>query len=97
MKIMNGFVLLALGCLLVACGVDSSCDIKSGCTVEAKNENKELTYQLVENGCDTGKVKYNDDGDYCAALKSDSRNNYCARSMRRQAFESRKCPGTFFN
>jgi hypothetical protein len=36
MKIMNGFVLMALGCLLVACGMDSSCDMKSGCTVEAK-------------------------------------------------------------
>lgn len=68
-------VLTALVCasLLSACG---------------SSEDEEFKYQLTENGCDTGEKTFSDLESYCAALKNDAANNGCAKSLRRNVYQS---------
>jgi len=68
----------------------------TACDKQIKEEKKDLTYSLSENGCETGAVKYNDESDYCQALKDDSRNKFCARSMRYDMFK-KSCSNQSWN
>ena len=76
----------------------SACNAKRSqeSDVDRTRETRDLSYSFEENGCATGKVTYSDDSDYCAALKDDSRNNNCARRLRATMFETKKCPGSFY-
>lgn len=59
------------------------------------SQSDDLTYSLTENNCSTGVVPYRDDADLCRALVDDARNNWCARELRRQMFQTKKCAGDF--
>src|SRR5271156_6183501 len=79
------FFLLAL----TSCGKDSSEE-------SAAELSNSLTYDMNQNGCDTGRHSFPDLSSYCAGLESKSLNNFdCAQSLRRQEFTARQCPGTF--
>lgn len=58
------------------------------------------SYQLKENGCDTGMHQFTSDREdvvlslYCSALQNNALNNQCAINLRRMAFEN-ECPGVF--
>ena len=46
-----------------------------------------LTYQLNENGCDTGSHTFNTRADYCAGLNDETLNNGCALDLRQQLIQ----------
>ena len=52
-------------------------------------------YQFVLNGCDTGEHSFDSVAAYCTGLKSNTTNNGCAESMRKDAYE-RDCGQAFF-
>jgi hypothetical protein len=81
-KILFGFI---LGILF------SSCD---AITKSANGSSESFTYQLSENGCDTGKHSFGSLDDYCTGLENNSLNNNCAYNSRQSLF-SQKCNGTF--
>jgi hypothetical protein len=53
------------------------------------------TYDMNQNGCDTGRQSFPDLTSYCAGLENNALNHYCAQSLRGQEFVARGCPGTF--
>lgn len=77
------FAMIAVG-LLAGCAGSSS----------TSNDNKSYAYEYEVNGCKTGRHEFGSKNDYCNGLKDDERNNYCAWSFRKEAFEE-SCPGTF--
>ncbi len=70
---MNKLIWLALVLLVCACGQE--------------NKTERYSYNINENGCATGKHEFNSHNDYCAALKSDEVNNFCAWSSRKGYYE----------
>ncbi|HVJ64928.1 MAG TPA: hypothetical protein VM901_06710 [Bdellovibrionota bacterium] len=54
-----------------------------------------FSYEFEYNGCNTGRQKFGSKDTMCEGLKSQSRNNYCAVSMRERFFEQQGCPGIF--
>jgi hypothetical protein len=73
---------------LTGCGKDSSQE-------SAAETANSYTYDMNQNGCDTGRQSFPDLTSYCAGLESNSLNHFCAQSLRAQEFVSRGCPGTF--
>jgi len=72
---------------LAACGNSStnSADDSSG------GSSTSLTYQMSENGCDTGKHSFSSLSEYCAGLKNYAlNNNGCAYSLRSDLYGT-KC------
>lgn len=57
-----------------------------------------MSYQLISNGCDTGKHQFAADSEaevrqaYCQALQNETLNHGCAQELRRQRF-NQQCPG----
>ncbi len=56
-----------------------------------KDQNREWSYELSENGCSTGPHVFSSKKDYCSALLDDKLNAYCASDMRIATFKS-DCP-----
>lgn len=73
---------------LCACSSSGSNASKDG--PQFGNNKTSLSYQFVENGCDTGKHIFSDKASYCDALTNDELNNHCAASLRAQDF-ARNC------
>lgn len=72
---------------LSACGVAA--------TTNNQSQSESRSYELEENGCNTGKHQFSSLSEMCDALKNDSLNHYCAYSLRRSYFQQSNCPGTF--
>jgi len=53
------------------------------------------SYEFEQNGCKTGRHKFEALGDLCEGLKDETLNRGCARMLRERAFESYSCPGEF--
>lgn len=77
--------ILSCGLSVVACNGNSSSTIDSS-----------LTYDYVENGCDTQKQSFSSYSDLCKGLENSSLNHGCAIDLRQQAF-SQQCPGQTFS
>jgi hypothetical protein len=59
-----------------------------------QKKNEKFSYELTENGCPTGAHEYSSKSEYCAALRDDRTNNYCARSLREERYKA-DCGGDF--
>jgi len=68
----------------------------TACNASSNNNTQDISYELTENGCATGKHSFSSTSDLCAALQNNSLNNNCAYSLREEEFNSR-CPGQTFN
>lgn len=59
-----------------------------------QKKNEKFSYDLTENGCPTGNHEFNNKAEYCAALRDDRANNYCALNLRRERYKA-ECGGDF--
>jgi hypothetical protein len=80
--------LLASAALLAACGHG---DDKT--TISSSTQN--LSYDYVENQCDTGSHSADSHDQLCNNLKDDALNKGCAYDLRKQAFSDDGCSGSF--
>jgi hypothetical protein len=76
---------------LTACGVSTDGDAD----LELSAQSEEYTYQLSENGCDTGKHTFRSKSAYCDGLRNSDLNRGCASYLRRMTFTNAGCPGSF--
>ena len=85
-------ILLSLSLFLSACGV--SLDVAGTKLVDTTEQNKVESYSYSHefNGCKTGEKTFSSKDAFCAALRDDAANNYCAREMRYEQFKQ-ECPG----
>jgi hypothetical protein len=74
--------------VLVVCNI-TACNL--AVEENKKDQNKEWSYELSENGCSTGPHVFSSKKDYCSALLDDELNTYCAYDMRIATFKS-ECP-----
>jgi len=84
--------------LLVTAVAVSSCggDDKGDSATENKSGGSTTyTYELTENGCETGSHTFDSKTDYCEGLRSNNLNKGCAYSLRKYTYESNNCSGTF--
>jgi hypothetical protein len=58
--------------------------------------NQNLTYELSENGCSTGRHSFNSFADLCVGLQNNTINNDCALNLRADHFR-RNCSGQTFS
>jgi uncharacterized lipoprotein YehR (DUF1307 family) len=72
----NIFFLACLVSLTAACG---------------KKEEEKFQYSFTENGCETKEHKADTKDKYCAMLRDDALNNYCASRLRKEAYEKNGC------
>lgn len=72
---------------LVSCGDSSDGLVEAG----SNNETQKLSYQINVNGCDTGKHTFSSEAEYCAGLRNDELNNFCATSVRRERYNANNC------
>ncbi|HEX4926293.1 MAG TPA: hypothetical protein VFV50_19520 [Bdellovibrionales bacterium] len=75
---------------IVAAGLLAGCAGSSN----GSSDNRSYEYEYEVNGCKTGRHTFSSQNDYCNGLKDDERNNYCAWSFRKQAYEQ-SCSGSF--
>jgi hypothetical protein len=75
---MKAMMILSLALALGACNV--------------KKEDKNLSYELSENGCETKRHEFSSQQEYCDGLKNDALNNYCASNLRYNEFKQ-NCAG----
>ncbi len=62
------------------------------CVPNIPNTNTQsFSYDYTENGCPTGNQTFRSREEMCDGLKSDTRNNYCAQTLRYQRFQE-DCP-----
>lgn len=61
------------------------------CAAEDKTEKKSYSYELEENGCNTGKKTFKDKKSYCESLLNDAANNGCAPNLRALEYQNNKC------
>jgi hypothetical protein len=73
---------------LMGCGKDSSVE-------QAALTSNSLTYDMNQNGCDTGRQSFADLPSYCTGLENNTLNHFCASSLRQQEYVARGCPGTY--
>lgn len=59
---------------------------------DVKKEEKSYSYDYTLNGCNTGKQEFSSQEDMCRGLRDDARNNYCASSIRADAYQQ-SCAG----
>ena len=52
---------------------------------------EDFKYQYSVNGCDTGEHEAESKEEFCALIKNDAANNYCAYSVRKENFQSNSC------
>ncbi len=64
---------------LGACGSSSS-------DTNTSTLSQTLSYDMTVNGCATGKQTFSDKAGYCAGLKDDARNNFCAKGLREEVY-----------
>ena len=62
--------------------------------VACQKKSEKFSYELTENGCPTGSHEYTNKSDYCAALRDDRANNFCALTLRRERYKA-DCGGDF--
>lgn len=86
---MKAIFILSLMCLLGACSVDVGGNkvIDTG-----GGKSSDHSYELIENGCNTGKHSFSSQEAYCDGLKNDAANKYCAHNLRYSTFRQ-NCPG----
>jgi hypothetical protein len=66
--------------------------LAAGCNGGSGNS-QGLTYDLNENGCDTGSHSFGSTADYCNGLRNNALNNGCAEGLRHETF-TQSCAGT---
>ncbi len=69
------------GMLLVCSGLVGAC----GGSSNSKSE--DLSYQFVQNGCDTGKHSFKSKEELCNGLKDDALNKGCALGLRMESYQ----------
>ncbi len=82
---------LALALGLTGCGSDAGPEIGN----ETSSHSAQYTYEFSYNNCSTEKQTFTSLEAMCDGLKSESRNNGCAVSMREGYFKERGCSGSF--
>ena len=75
--------------IVLATAYVAACNLAVG--EKKKDQNREWSYELSENGCSTGPHVFSSKQDYCSALLDDELNAYCASDMRIATFKS-ECP-----
>lgn len=89
---MKKYVVLSF-LILTACGLKlEGPGFKIGS--EDKNETQSLSYELEENGCNTGKHEFSSRESYCTGLRNNTLNNGCAYSLRKDRYRA-ECSGDF--
>ncbi len=68
----------------------------SACNQSVSASSQDISYDLTQNQCPTGKHSFSNNGDLCAALQDNSLNHNCALDLRQQRFET-DCPGATFS
>lgn len=63
----------------------------SSCSAKVENHSEKLSYQFVENLCDTGEHSFSSQPAYCEGLKDEKLNKGCAPALREKAFRE-TCP-----
>lgn len=81
--------------LLIVCLVPALFACSKSSDGSSSTRNERFSYSLTYNNCPTGKKTFSSQQAMCDALKDDSENNYCAREMRREKFDSDACAGNF--
>ncbi|HEY8271770.1 MAG TPA: hypothetical protein VIG33_12840 [Pseudobdellovibrionaceae bacterium] len=76
--------------LVIICCIISLAFAACKSAKEIKTEEKTFSYQFTVNGCATGQKTFSDLAAYCAALKNNAENKYCAENERLQLY-SRDC------
>jgi hypothetical protein len=80
---MKAVLVLASALALSACYLE----VAGHKVLGGDNKSTSINYELTENGCATGKHEFSSHDDYCAGLKNDSLNNFCAIGMRYEKFK----------
>lgn len=70
-------LILGMALLLAGCGKAEETEI--------------FRYQFEENGCNTGEHTADSQAQYCTNLKDEALNKFCARNLRKEAYESKGC------
>ncbi len=85
-------ILIIFSLFFSACGV--SLVVAGTKLVDTTEENKAESYSYCHdfNGCKTGEKKFSSKDVFCAGLRDDAANNYCARELRYEQFKQ-ECPG----
>jgi hypothetical protein len=86
----------ALKCLCTLATVTLLTTAFVGCSVSGSGgaSSTNLKYTITENECPTGTHSFSSQSELCSALQSDSLNNNCAYSMRKEKFQN-ECPGNW--
>lgn len=59
-----------------------------------QKKSEKFSYDMTQNGCATGQHEFSNKADYCASLKDDRANGFCALSMRRDRYHA-ECGNDF--
>ncbi|MBI1860444.1 MAG: hypothetical protein HYR96_05965 [Deltaproteobacteria bacterium] len=64
-------------------------------TTTTTTNTKSFKYEYEYNACNTGEHTFSSLDELCSALQSDSVNNDCALSLRKEGFKAWSCSGSF--